>query len=61
LLRNYIKRFTPYFPRPGGTFMMTTEELASLYHFPGQGAAPAPGVPRIEAKRGGVPPELPVE
>jgi len=61
LLRNYIRRLTPYFPRSGGTFMMTTEELASLYHFPGQGAAPAPGVPRIEAKRGGVPPELPVE
>ena len=61
LFRNYIRRLPPYFPRHGGTFMMSTEEVASLFHFPSAEAAPAPGVPRIEAKKGIVPPSLPTE
>lgn len=61
ILRNYIRRLSPFYPKPGGTFMLTTEELASLFHFPGKAVAPAPGVSRIESKKAGVPPELPVE
>jgi hypothetical protein len=61
IFKNYIKRFPPFFPRKGGTFVLNTEELASLFHFPGEAAAPAPGVPRIEAKKRGRPSELPVE
>lgn len=58
LFRNYISRLTPLFPRPGGSFVLNTEELATLYHFPSQLLAPA--VPRVEAKKGEAPPGLPI-
>jgi len=61
LFRNYIRRLSTFFPRPGGTYMMSTEEIASLFHFPSEEAAPAPGITRIEAKKGIVPPSLPTE
>lgn len=61
LLRYYIQRLPPLFPRPGGTYVFNTEELATLYHFPGEIVAPARGVPRVEAKKAGPPPELPIE
>jgi len=61
LFRKYIKRLSPFFPTPGGTFMLNTEEVASLFHFPGERAAPAPGLSRIEAKKRGALPSLPVE
>lgn len=63
LFRYYQKRFIPFFPRHGpnlGTFILNTEELATLYHFPSRMVAPAPGVPRVEAKKGEAPPGLPV-
>ena len=41
--------------------MLNTEELASLFHFPSKGSAPATSVSRIESKRGGFPAGLPVE
>jgi len=61
MFRNYIMRFTPLFPQKGGTSVLNTEELASIFHFPGRMVAPAPLVPRIEAKKGEAPPGLPVE
>lgn len=61
LFRNYAKRLPPFFPKPGGTFVLNTEELATLFHFPGRMVAPAPFVPRVESKRGEAPPGLPVE
>lgn len=61
ILRYYAKRWSPLFPRAGATYMLNTEELATLYHFPGKAVAPALGVPRIEAKKGGAPSELPTE
>jgi len=61
MFRNYLDRSTPAFPRPGGTFVLNTEELATLYHIPGRIAVPAPFVPRIEAKKGEAPPGLPTE
>ena len=57
----YKRRFSPLFPKPGGTFVLNTEELATLYHFPGRTVAPAPTVPRVEAKKKEAPPGLPVE
>lgn len=60
LFRNYINRFSPFFPRAGGTFILNTEEVASLYHFPSWVVSPVPGVPRVEAKKG-PPPALPTE
>jgi len=61
IFRNYIKRRSPLDPLSGGTYILNTEELASLYHFPSRIVAPAPAVPRIAAKKGEAPPELPVE
>jgi len=61
IFRNYVLRENPKFPQEGGTFMLNTEELASIYHFPSRMVAPAPLVPRVEAKKGEAPSELPVE
>jgi len=61
MFRNYIRRFPPFFPRTGGTFMLNTEELASLYHFPSEAAAPALGVTRVEAKKRGMSSTIPTE
>jgi hypothetical protein len=60
LFRHYVERITPFFPRSGGTFVLNTEEVASLFHFPSWLVSPVPGVPRVEAKKG-APPNLPVE
>ncbi len=61
IFRLYKSRFIPFWPRSGGTFVLNTEELASLFHFPGQAVSPAPGMVRVEAKKRGEPPELPIE
>jgi hypothetical protein len=68
LFRLYTGRNAPLFPRaPGkgkgraeGQFILNTEELASLYHFPSWRTAPVPGVSRVEARRK-APPALPTE
>ncbi len=57
----YIKRWPPLFPLKGMTFLLNTEELATIFHFPGKTAAPAPFVPRVESKKGEAPPGLPYE
>ena len=61
LFRNYVGRDSPLWPRSGGTFMLNTEELATLFHFPSRAGSLAPQVSRIEAKKGASPPGLPVE
>lgn len=61
MFRNYKLRLTPFFPMHGGTSILNLEELASMFHFPGRTVAPAPFVPRIEAKKGEAPSELPTE
>ncbi|TET83982.1 MAG: hypothetical protein E3J36_02550 [Candidatus Nealsonbacteria bacterium] len=65
IFKLYIDRYPPTFPLEGdyktGTFILNTEELASLFHFPSRRVAPAPGVLRVEAKRGEAPPEIPIE
>jgi len=61
IFRNYVDRNPPLYPLSGGTFVLNTEELASLYHFPSGVVAPAPFVPRIEAKKAEAPPSLPTE
>jgi len=64
IFRRYKLRFHPLFPRkarwPSG-FILNTEELASIFHFPGRRVAPAPFMERIEAKKGEAPPGLPTE
>lgn len=61
IFKYYCKRWGPFFPRSGGTFVLNTEELATLFHFPGKSVAPASGVSRIGTKKRGVPPNLPIE
>ncbi len=61
LFKNYQKRWSPWFPRSGGTSILNTEELATLFHFPGKIVAPAPAIPRVEVKKGEAPSGLPVE
>lgn len=60
IFRNYKDRFSPFFPRSGGTYMLNSEEMASLFHFPSWEVAPVPGVSRVESKKG-APPSLPME
>ncbi|MGB9743504.1 MAG: hypothetical protein ACPLW9_02200 [Minisyncoccales bacterium] len=61
MFRYYTKRWFPLFPRGGKTYILNTEELATLYHFPGATAVPAMGVSRVETKKKGVPTNLPTE
>lgn len=60
IFRNYIERFTPLFPKMSswGTFILTAEELATIYHFPTRITGI---VTHIEAKKGGPPSGLPTE
>ena len=64
IFRKYVKRFDPLFPKKShwpSSFILNTEEMASIFHFPGQRVASAPSVERIEAKKGEAPPGLPTE
>ena len=65
LFKNYVRRDRPLYPFNGkfnsGTFIMNTEELATLFHFPTKITVPAPFIQRVEAKKGEAPPGLPVE
>jgi len=64
IFRKYRLRVHPFFPRknrwPSG-FILNTEEMATIFHFPGRRVAPAPFIERIEAKKGEAPPGLPSE
>lgn len=46
-------------PYRGKTMILSSSELATVYHFPGMVVA-APSMERIEAKRGAAPPNLPI-
>jgi len=61
LFFRYITRHPPVFPKPGGTFLLNTEEVATMFHFPGRGVAAAPFISRVESKRGEAPLDLPME
>lgn len=64
LFRMYRSRVNWLYPRfegDKGLFFMNTEELASIFHFPSQAAAPAPLLSRIGSKKGEPPVDLPME
>ncbi|MBI2625150.1 MAG: hypothetical protein HYW70_02360 [Candidatus Nealsonbacteria bacterium] len=62
LFKTYISRLPPRFPhKPTMTFILNTEELATIFHFPGRAVSKAPFVERIETKKGEAPPGLPTE
>jgi hypothetical protein len=62
LIDFYRKRapaFDPY-DVPGATYHLNTEEMATLWHFPGA-AVPTASLKRVEMKKGAPPSTLPVE
>ena len=63
MFRNYVLRFTPFFPeRTQGMALLNTEEMATLWHFPIKiTGLVAPTMSRVESKKGGPPPNLPME
>ena len=60
MFRLYQDRFPPMYPkRKGlGTFILSPDELATIFHFPTKVSIPT--IPYVESKKGGPPPELPV-
>ncbi len=63
MFRNYILRFPPMFPeRKGEMSLMNPEELTTLFHFPLKiTGLVSPTMTRVESKKGGPPPNLPME
>ncbi len=65
IFRLYKDRLPPTWPLDpkqdgkDGVFILNTEELASLFHFPSRKVAPTPALPRIPVKRGEAPWSLP--
>jgi len=60
ILDKYRRRDSAFDPWPGGTYIFNTEELASMWHFPGE-VVPTTSLQRVEMKKGAPPAELPVE
>ena len=62
-IRNAVLRFPPHFPnRKKDCAILNSEELATLFHFPMKiSGLSAPSVERVESKKAGPPPNLPME
>jgi hypothetical protein len=61
IFRHYCNRVSPFYPKPGGTFILNTEELATLFHFPSEGDISTLALSRVETKTKEAPSNLPVE
>jgi hypothetical protein len=61
LFNNYVERNSAFDPFPGGTFILSVEEMATIFHFPGIEVAPTQSLKRIDTKRGAPPASLPIE
>ena len=61
IFRLYTQRLDPLYPRKGGTFILNIEEMATIFHFPGQLVSPLSTIPRLDSKKGEAPPGLPTE
>jgi hypothetical protein len=59
MLDAYKRRSFFFYPYKYKAMVMTNEELATLFHFPGQ-VAQTPGLPRIPSKRAQAPTNLPI-
>lgn len=60
MFRHYVNRVSPLFPISGMTFILNIEELATLFHFPSEGAISTIAVSRVEAKKREAPSDLPI-
>ena len=65
MFRNTVLRFPPLFPERMGCDLnpiMSSEELATMYHFPLRvSGMVSPTMGKIESKKAGPPPNLPVD
>jgi hypothetical protein len=59
MFRNYCRRSYFYPPAKSKVFVLNTEELATIFHFPGLTTS-TPTLDRISSKRGEPPPNLPI-
>jgi hypothetical protein len=59
MLDAYKRRMFFFYPYKYKAMVMTNEELATMFHFPGQ-VAQTPGLPRIPSKRAQAPTNLPI-
>lgn len=58
LYRYYIARRFPWHRPP---YVLSSAELATIFHFPSYQEVPVPGIRRVEQKKGGPPQFLPIE
>jgi len=61
IFRRYIMRETPLYPRTGGTFVLSTEELATIFHPPMEIRKIGTLVARVDSKKGEAPVNLPID
>ncbi len=59
LFNSYVLRSFFHAPYQSQSIVLSSTELATIYHFPGM-VAGAPSMGRVEAKRGAPPPNLPI-
>ena len=60
IFRFYRMRVPPLFPNPGGTFVVNTEEAATLFHIPSGLISSVSTVPQVGIKKGEAPLDLPI-
>jgi hypothetical protein len=61
IFRYYSKRLSPLYPKSGATFILNTEELATLFHFPSERTISTLAVSRVETKKREAPFNLPID
>ncbi len=63
IFRNYARRIPPFYPREDkdATFILGSDELATLYHFPSRTTVPPSAIQRVESRKKEPPHDLPVE
>ncbi len=63
MFRNYVRRIPSFYPRSDkdATFVLGSDELATLYHFPSRTTVPPSAIPRVESRKKEPPHDLPVE
>jgi hypothetical protein len=60
IFRRYIMRETMLYPDPGGTYIMNTEELATIFHPPIEANKVGTMLTQVHSKKGEAPVNLPI-
>ncbi len=63
MFRSFIRRLPASFPidKEKESFILSAEEIATLYHFPSRVSSPTSVIPRVEARKKEAPHNLPTE